>query len=323
MNKRILILDGDSIAYKCAAATEQRMIEVMHKPTKRTKVFKHRTEFKAVMKAKNKEITSDYEVVDKQVPSDLEVCLKTVKQHITRLEEGLFSDRVVIYCGEQDNFRKQLPLPSEYKGNRKNTIRPVHLEAAKEYLARTWKAEKAVGYEVDDACCIRGYEELHKGNTPLLFHYEKDQNSHNGLSLVDEIEDRLVEEEIPELGYLVLDSKGKVKGKGLMFLCLQWCWSDPVDFYKAYELSDIAFGEKSAYDLLHKATSVKELLELVIKQFKIFYPEPFLYNDWRGIEHKADWQAMMEMYFACCWMKRSKQDDSKPYQLFNQYGVTL
>lgn len=321
MSKRILILDGDSIAYKCAAANEKRSILVTHKPSGKQQEFKHRTEFKAMMKQKNKEITLDYEVEDIQTPAALKNCLRTIKQHITRIEEGLWADEVVIYCGEKDNFRKQLPLPSEYKGQRKDNIRPVHLEAAKTYLHRTWGAKAAVGYEVDDACCIHGYEQLAKGNIPLLFHYEKDQNSHNGLILVDEVDEQLIEEVIPELGELWLDKNKKVKGTGLKFLCFQWIWADPVDNYRAYECSNVKFGEKSAYDVLKDLSSVQECLLAVIQQFKTFYPDEFVYKDFRGIEHKVDYKHMLEMYYACCWMKRSKTDDSKPHLLFEQYGV--
>ena len=60
MNKKVLILDGDSIAYRCAAAGEQRSIEVTHKPTGIKKSFKHRTEFKKSMEERCKEITDDF-----------------------------------------------------------------------------------------------------------------------------------------------------------------------------------------------------------------------------------------------------------------------
>ena len=214
-------------------------------------------------------------------------------------------------------------MPSEYKGQRKNNIRPVHLEAAKAYLHRTWKATAAVGYEVDDACCIHGYEQLAKGNIPLLFHYEKDQNSHNGLTLVDEVDGQLIEEVIPELGELWLDKNNKVKGNGLKFLCYQWVFADLIDNYRASECSSVKFGEKASYNLLRDLPSVQDCLLAVIQQFKTFYPDKFTYNDFRGITHEVDYKHMLEMYYACCWMKRSKDDDSLPYGLFNKYGVTL
>ena len=73
--KKVIILDGDSVAYKCAAAAEQRSIDVLHKPTGKSKVFKHRTEFKKSMLERGKEITADYEVTDVQ-ESEPRICSK-------------------------------------------------------------------------------------------------------------------------------------------------------------------------------------------------------------------------------------------------------
>lgn len=57
--KTVLVLDGDSIAYRCSAAAERRVITVTHEPTGKSKEFKHRTEFKKSMSEKGKEITED------------------------------------------------------------------------------------------------------------------------------------------------------------------------------------------------------------------------------------------------------------------------
>ena len=78
--KKILILDGDSVAYRCASAAEERSIDVLHKPTGKSKVFKHRTEFKKFMLERGKEITDDYEVHDKQESEPLEYVIVTGKQ---------------------------------------------------------------------------------------------------------------------------------------------------------------------------------------------------------------------------------------------------
>ena len=56
---RVLILDGDSIAYRCSAAGEERFIKVTHQPTGKEKIFKHRTEFKQLMFERGKEVTPD------------------------------------------------------------------------------------------------------------------------------------------------------------------------------------------------------------------------------------------------------------------------
>ena len=46
MSKPICIIDGDLLAFKASAANETRGIIALHKPSGRTKSFKHRTELK-------------------------------------------------------------------------------------------------------------------------------------------------------------------------------------------------------------------------------------------------------------------------------------
>jgi len=329
MNKRILIVDGDSVAYRCAAACETRAINVLHKPTGLTKSFKHRTELKKSLLAKGKEVTDDYVITDVQTPEPLEYCLSTIKKHIKKASDAVEADEVKVFSGESFNFRLDLPLPVRYKSNRTGNIRPIHLKEAKLFMKNKYKAEEAVGYEVDDASCLYGYDVLKQGDIPLLLKIEKDQMSHNGLLLVESTENStefsekcFTITEIPELGELHIGSSGTVKGSGLKFLCHQWIFGDPVDCYKASELSKLKFGEKSSYKLLEPLSSVKACLEAVIDQFKVFYPEPFTYTDWSGKVHEnVTYRDMLELYFACCWMKRAKDDDSTPFALFKQYNV--
>lgn len=318
--KRVLILDGDSIAYKCSAAGEQRSIEVLHKPSGICKSFKHRTEFKEAMQARGKEITEDYQITDKQDSEPLEYILSTCKRHIERIANLTNADDVVIFAGETWNFRNELPLPKPYKGNRSGSLRPVHLQEAKKYLRNKFNALEAVGCEVDDETCVAAYENLAAGNLPLLYRYEKDSDSFDGITLVTEGFSDVEYKVIPELGSLTFE-KNKVKGDGIKFLAYQWIDADPVDNYKAHELSKVRFGPKSAYEVLKALESPKEVLEAVIQQFKVFYPEKFEYMDFKGEQHEADWRYMLELYFQCCRMHRRKNDPLDVNELFDKYGV--
>ena len=321
MDKRILILDGDSIAYRCAAAGEERFIKVSHKPTGIHKIFKHRTEFKEAMNEKGKEITADYVVEDCQEPEPISYVINTIKNHISRIADECKPDQILIFAGERDNFRIDLPLPKKYKGQRKDTIRPVHLKEAKEYLQRKYMAQEAVGYEVDDLCSIAAYDALKAGNEPVMYFYEKDQYQLDGITLLyDKFE--FVYETVPVLGELRLD-KSAVKGLGLKFLAYQWICSDPVDNYCAYDVSNVKFGPKSAYKVLVDCKSEQEVLIAVKDQFKKFYPESFEYTDWQGNAQKADWLFMLNMYYKACRMMRGPDDKLEAVDLFNQHGVNL
>ena len=321
MSKKILILDGDSIAYRCAAAAEDRFVRVTHVPTQLTKNFKHRTEFKEIMKSKGKEITEDYLIEDDRTVEPLEYVLSTVKRHIQRIVDYVEPDEVKIFAGEQFNFRVELPLPSKYKGSRKDTIRPLHLKDAKQYLHNKYNAREAVGIEVDDLCAISAYDALRNGDKPVMYFYEKDQYQLDGITLLHD-KSEFEYETVPVLGNLRLE-KTAVKGLGLKFLAYQWICSDLVDCYCAYELSNAKFGAKTAYKVLNELKTEQEVLLAVIKQFKVFYPEPFEYKCWKGNLHQADWKSMLQLYFSCCRMKRSMDDKLDCRDLFNQYNINL
>ena len=318
---KVLILDGDSIAYRCAAAGEERYIKVTHGPTKITKNFKHRTEFKEKMQERGKEITSDYSVEDCQDPEPISFVISTMKKHIDRIVKEVNPTEIKIFAGERDNFRLDLPLPHKYKGNRQNTIRPIHLAEAKKYLQRMYDAKSAVGAESDDFCAIAAYDALRNDQQPVMYFYEKDQYQLDGVTLLHD-NSSFEYEVVPELGNLRLE-KTSVKGLGLKFLAYQWICSDPVDAYCAYDLSSVKFGAKSAYKVLNDCKTEQEVLIKVKEQFKKFYPEPFEYTSWQGDTHLGDWMSLMQMYYKCCRMMRSSNDSLDCRDLFNKYGVDL
>ena len=320
MVKKVLILDGDSIAFRCSAVGEQRSVIVTHLPTGIQKSFKHKTAFKAHMEQRNKEVTADYSLTDHQEPEPVEFVLNTIKNHIKRVVDEVSPDEVKIFTGEVDNFRLNLALPSKYKGQRTG-IRPVHLKAAKDYIAKKYNAPSAVGYEVDDLCSIVAYEAIHEGKQPLMYFYEKDQYQLDGVTLVHD-GDVFTSEVVPELGEIRFEGTA-VKGLGLKFLAYQWVCSDPVDNYCAYELSNVRFGPKSAYNLLKDCKTEREVLVAVKNQFQKFYPEVIEYTAWDGIKYEADWLSMLRMYYKACRMMRSRDDRLEPLDLFNKYGVKL
>lgn len=109
-SKRVALVDGDFIAYRCAASCE---------PTKQRE---HREErFVAIGRAND-------------------LC--------NRIGDRVAADEYRIFLGGTRNFRKELD-PS-YKANRANQPRPVHLDAVRDHLVRKWGAEIVEGYEADD-----------------------------------------------------------------------------------------------------------------------------------------------------------------------------
>lgn len=318
-NKRIGLIDGDLLAYVCAAAAEERSIKVTHSPTGITKSFKNRTEFKEKMQSRGKEITEDYSIEDIQEAESPAFCFKVIRMKIEKYKRDLSLDEVEIWTDDINNFRLQLPLPSLYKGQRDEMIRPLLLKEAKGYLKRSQGAHSPDGCETDDVITYRAYEELSKGNLPVVISFDKDSMQCSGLEIYNEKAEMLYV--IPELGHLTYHKTKGVKGSGVKFLCLQWMWGDPSDNYHSAELAEEKFGAKSAFDILEPLESPKECIEAVVAKFKQWYPEPFVYKDWRGNQIKADWRSLLDLYFKCCYMKRSKDDPSDSNVFFHQYDV--
>jgi hypothetical protein len=320
MSKVIAIYDGDILAFRASAAVEKRTVKVTHISSDKSKVFDTRTQFKDFLKDKGKEyIKEDYTFEDLQEAEPIANCLSILKNQIEKINDTLFADEFIIGVGGKGNFRDSLPLPKKYKGNREGGIKPIHLDAAKKYLIKYHNAIVVNKHEVDDLLIYRGYEYLDKGYIPIIVGVDKDSYSHSGLTMYNFTHENPELELIPELGEL-REVKSGIKGTGLKFLAYQWICSDPVDNYCAYDLSSIKFGPKSAYKVLKDCKDEKEVIEAVINQFKTFYPEPFKYKDWQGIEHDSDWKGMMQLYYQCCQMMRTKDDKLDSKEFISKYN---
>ena len=324
--KTILYIDGDIASYMTAAACEKKTIIATHLPSGKSEPFKNKTELKKTLKEKGKELTLDYQIKEVQEAIPVEQCIKSLQQKIQNIVSAVEPDEYYVLVGGKNNFRDKLPLPSKYKGARKDILRPVHLKACLNYLKDAYRIPEIDGWEADDELSILGYNALSQGNKAVIATLDKDVMQGNGLLVYNENtkEPPWLIDELGEL-YLKIDTKGgkTVKGSGLKFLCFQWIFGDTSDCYSPYELSTYPFGQISAYERLVDCKTVSECLRVVVKTFKDFYPEPFEYQCWQGLTHKADWYTMLELYFKCCWMKRSYEDLSDPLELFSKYGIEL
>lgn len=86
----------------------------------------------------------------------LDACLSDVDSLMRRICETTGASSCEAFLSGADNFRYQ--IYPEYKANRRDKIKPVYLEAAREYLITTWGAKIVNGYEADDAIGIRATE---------------------------------------------------------------------------------------------------------------------------------------------------------------------
>ena len=328
MTERVLIVDADLIAYQYAAANEKRTIVAKHLKSGREKIFKTRTELKTLLKEKNMEFKpEDYEIEDVQTAASIRFALRNIKGVIQRLTEHTWADRVELYLGTGKVFRHALALPTPYKDNRDDLIKPLQLADVRRYLQVKHRAQLVKGIETDDMITIRAYEELAKGNYPIIASADKDAQQSQGVEVLNFGQEEWQGKVIPDVGSLwkVVIGKGPatdIKGDGLKFLAFQTLAGDKADTYFGYKLSNAKYGPAKAFKALEAAKTEQEVLQILIDEFKRLYPQPFEYTDCHGVLHSdVDWFDMLQMYWSCAYMKRSIDDESSFIQFAAERGV--
>lgn len=310
----IAAIDGDLLAYRAAAANEKRFVIAVHNETLEEERFDTATKFKEWAAGSDFEV-SDFTVTPGQEPNDLSHALRTIKTMIATITREAGCDSHHIVVSGKDNFRDSLPLPSKYKGTREGVARPTQLVECREYLINHQDAEVAVG-EADDLLVGYAYQGYKSGKRVVQCSIDKDAKhgpgwlydwttmsepelieGYGGLTCTLKETARKTAKGLPVVEKII-------KGKGRAFLYFQMIFGDAVDAYKPCEIAKVKFGEVGAYELLKNATTDKEALEALVRQYKIWYKEPVTYQAWDGEMHTKDWLEIFQMYADCAWMRR-------------------
>ena len=323
MKPTIVIWDGDTVAYRACAATEKRSVKAIHVPSGKEKIFKNRTECKKRIEELGKEFDPvAYKFEDIQEPEPVSHAIHIMKNQLEKVNDLLFADEYLVCLSGKTNFRDSLPLPSKYKGNREDMLRPLNLKDAKMYLYKHQPSLLANHREADDDLIIKGYEYMEKGYNTILCSQDKDAYAYTGLTLYNFTLESPTLETMPSFGYL-LDTGKKITGAGFLWFCFQWLNGDSVDNYKPAELSRKKFGEKSAYYLLKDAKDEKEAIEIVVKQYREWYGKGVKYVDCFGEERFVKDDFLLDIYYKCARMMTT-EDDPLDYRLTaKKYGVEL
>lgn len=318
-----IVVDADTLIFSIAAVTEKRSIDVTHGPTGIVKSFDTRTKFRDYMQEKGKVVTEDYTITDVQTPDPIRNCFRAIRQVTEKILRRYDFDDVVFVANDTNNFRMDLPLPTRYKSNRDNMLRPKNLKAAHAYFKKNFDSLSADGFEADDLVTILANDAL-KGEQRadvIILSPDKDSRQSIGIKVGDYNSDELVY--VEEMHPVYLDKYNKVKSYGIPWICAQMLVGDTADCYKPTELSKAKYGDRSAYRDLKDLNTPKECIELVISKYREWYPVEFVYTAWDGTEHTADWKSMMQLYYSCVRMKRSKDDELLLDNFFKEYGVKI
>lgn len=162
----VLLVDGDVVAYRCAASAEKTYYAVTEGNSKEAAYYDNHKEAKVHADEVGGWIWSRKEVQPEEFA--LQSC-KTVLNSL--LEKFPDSEDMIIYLSGVRNFRDFIWKTKKYKGNRDAVSRPTHLAACREYLSRVWGARTTDGYEADDAL---GIELSAVGDAGIVVSNDKD-----------------------------------------------------------------------------------------------------------------------------------------------------
>ena len=316
----IAVIDGDEIAYQIAAACETRTIKVTNKLNKESSSFKHRTEMKKFLHGLD--VPDDFfEVEDVQTADDIANANHSVKVVVDNIKAACKADKLEVYLSGKNNFRDSLPLPSKYKGNRADSIRPLLLDEIRAYIVKKYGAKIVDNEEVDDVVCHRMWDGYKTGQKIIGVTVDKDACGSAGWLYN---RDKMTEPEyIDGLGELIIDGKGKVRGKGRKWGYHQWLIGDSTDGYNPCEICKVKFGEKSSYKILEPLQTDKECIQAVYNTYKSWYPEEVKYTDWQGSEVVTDCMGIMQMYMDCYRMRRWVGDEVNVRELLVKLEIAL
>lgn len=161
--KRLLLIDGDILLFKAAAATE------------------HETQW------------DDWLFT---LHADLDEGIAKVNRRIAELQESLNADRLVFALSSPTNFRKK--VYPDYKANRTKTRKPVTFKPLREYLQETQETFERPDLEADDVLGILSTAQRFAQYERIIVSEDKDFRTIPGLLLNDgRARKRMAEE--PEL----------------------------------------------------------------------------------------------------------------------------
>lgn len=322
-----IVIDMDEQVFITAAACEEKLVEFTNVNSMETGLFKNRTQFKKFMEG----IDFDPEwftCQDIQKAEKINFAISTLRNRINKIMKvcKCHPDNAELYIDGGNNFRTKLPLAVEYKGNRKDNLKPLLLKDLKEYAINVMHSIEVTGMETDDMVCIRVNEGYQNDEIVIGVTQDKDARQVEGrwFNYEKEVKPKLVE----GFGDLWLDTdmaKPTVKGEGWKFLYYQLIHADTADNYCSRDtfrrvlvdgkldesLKKPRWGEKTAKKELDKCSNHKQCLELIVKKYKQWYGEgEFEYMDYQGAVRKATWLDILDMQFQLAYMKRSLEDNT-------------
>lgn len=324
------VWDLDFVKYAVASKGEKRSIKAYHPISGDEFSCATRTELWGHYLKKNKGLLAEFNlkngteyraedlvVIDIQEPEPFSLVSNAVDGMFSKVMYQLKTKNYSAYIGEGKSFRVERSTILEYKGQRKDTLKPLHLEEVSNHLIKKYSPEVVTYYEADDRVVMDAYRNKDK----CVIGVDKDYFGCDVLFFNANQVDKGIQD-CSGLGSLYLNAKGEVKGIGRMFFYHQILSGDSSDNYKANSANpEFEWGDKSSYKLLKDCKTDKEALEAIKQGYQLIYPEPRIISGWKGDEIEVDWLYCAEENFQMARMLRWENDVVSLKDVMIKFGV--
>jgi hypothetical protein len=140
----LALIDSDSIIFGCGFAVEHNNYLV----------YLEEDEIPIFVARSKKEVKGYPNIETVKEVEPLENCLYLVKNKLEAIIKNTKATSYKVYIKGKGNFRDEVAVTREYKGNRDKEHRPVYEKEIRQYLKDMWGAEEVDGMEVDDKVAI-------------------------------------------------------------------------------------------------------------------------------------------------------------------------
>ena len=165
-----LIIDLDSLMFKAGFTVESRIRHIFDDTGKEIANFKYMKDLKEFLKEEGLK-REDVEIREDHIVGEERDAIKLLDILIADIKSHFEGADTTMYLGGEDNFRYE--IKDDYKANRANMPRPVHLAALTEY-AISRGANVPHGYEADDAVCIHAWDCIRNNRSFAIAGIDKD-----------------------------------------------------------------------------------------------------------------------------------------------------
>jgi DNA polymerase-1 len=201
---------------------------------------------------------------DIPVSYSLHNCRSIIRKQIKYLREFFPVEQVTVFLSADDksNFRYEVAKTQVYKGNRVDSVKPIHYTEMKEFMVEKFNALMVTGQEADDEMGIWASEDPDKF---IIVSADKDMRMTPGWHW--EMTDR-PPYFVDDPGFLQLEkrkaNRPKLFGTGLAWFYAQVLMGDRADHIPGIP----GIADVRAYNLLKNCKTVEDYKEVVEKVYK-------------------------------------------------------